>query len=234
MRSMSLRLSAWLSPPTQGNGNALAMCGCAAQPDVRHIGRRRFAAIPCRPRDVPRLCSGQSRAANGANGPWRTRSASISPKGCWPRSAPTDRKRPAREWAANRFATRLLLPGCWFAAAGATCDWDLPQLKQRFATASHELLARRMLEEPAPVIIVVCDDGRVTFRASNALPNAPPMSQAERTCWKLARKGTPARVNASTGAVVRGWPVHEPGWQREILRTDLFEAASDDWEDPLA
>lgn len=127
----------------------------------------------------------------------------------------------AREWAANRFAGRLLLPGVWFGTAGIRCRWDLPRLKRRFATASHELLARRMLEEPAPVIVTICDQGRVGFRAGNLAAPPPRLSEAEQACWRRARQGQAARVSGPSGALVRAWPIHEPGWQREILRTDL-------------
>jgi hypothetical protein len=136
----------------------------------------------------------------------------------------------AREWGANRFASRLLLPGCWFAAAGAACDWELPRLKERFATASHELLSRRMLEEPAPVIVTICDRGRITFRAGNGPGRAPPLNEAERACLARAQLGNASRARGPAGSLVRGWPVHEPGWQREILRADLPDEIADDWE----
>ena len=55
----------------------------------------------------------------------------------------------ARELVANRLASALLLPRRWFAADGREHDWDLLELKERYRTASHELIARRMLEMPA-------------------------------------------------------------------------------------
>ena len=46
--------------------------------------------------------------------------------------------------------TRLLLPMKWFALAATEFDHDLMQLKGRFQSASHELIARRMLDLPHP------------------------------------------------------------------------------------
>ena len=58
----------------------------------------------------------------------------------------------AREQVANWLAGRLLLPTAWFAADGTACGWDLLALKARYNTASHELIARRMLECRPPVM----------------------------------------------------------------------------------
>ena len=73
----------------------------------------------------------------------------------------------AREAVANNLAGRLLLPTAWFAADGAACGWDLLALKARYRTASHELIARRMLECRPPVIISIFDHRRISFRRSN-------------------------------------------------------------------
>src|SRR5436853_2459019 len=48
-----------------------------------------------------------------------------------------------REVVANELAGRLLLPRRWFLADGVDVDWDLFELKARYATASHEMIARR-------------------------------------------------------------------------------------------
>ena len=46
-----------------------------------------------------------------------------------------------REQLANALATRLLLPMKWFARAAAELDHELIRLKERFTSASHELIA---------------------------------------------------------------------------------------------
>jgi hypothetical protein len=124
-----------------------------------------------------------------------------------------------REGLANQLAGRLLLPTAWFVADAEACNWDLAALKARYATASHELIARRMLEFPAPVIMTVFDHGQLTWRRSNGPRRCPTLSAAERDCWQAAHvSGRPAR-RESQGCLIRAWPIHEPGWPREILRT---------------
>lgn len=132
----------------------------------------------------------------------------------------------ARERVANHLASCLLLPRDWFAADGRTVDWDLWELKQIYRTASHELIARRMLEMPPPVIVTLFDQGRLQWRRSNALRRPPPLTPAETACWRLAwEQGQPTSCTdedlPEEVEGVRSWPVHEPGWRREILRTAL-------------
>lgn len=132
----------------------------------------------------------------------------------------------SREWVANRFAGALLLPRRWFAVDGRELDWDLLRLKQRYATASHELIARRMLDMPPTIVITVCDLGRVRWRWSNVTAWPPALLSAERAVWHHTHTtGVPAAGqlhDADAGLEsVRCWPVHEPGWKREILRSEV-------------
>ena len=60
--------------------------------------------------------------------------------------------------------------------------WDLLELKQRYETASHELIARRMLDFPMPIIISVYDHDRLTWRKSNSVGRLPPRCQQEMDC----------------------------------------------------
>ena len=130
----------------------------------------------------------------------------------------------AREKIANLLASRLLLPTDWFAADAAENDWDLLELKSRYATASHELIARRMLDFSIPVVISIIDQGRLEFRRSNVTGRVPPLSPLERTCWrKIHSEGLPTGPLEFGATVVRGWPIHEPDWRREILRLELSE-----------
>lgn len=129
-----------------------------------------------------------------------------------------------REHVANHLAGRLLLPSRWFAADGESSAWDLLWLKARHATASHELIARRMLEMPAPVIVTIFDQGTVYLRLSNVAGQTPPLSSAERRCWQAVHDtGRPYRIGRRVQRV-QGWPVHEDTWKREILRTEVEEA----------
>ena len=131
----------------------------------------------------------------------------------------------ARETIANQLAGRLLLPGDWFAADAADCGWDLFGLKSRYATASHELIARRMLECPPPVIISIFDQGEVSFRRSNVPGQAPPPSSAEMECWRIVHTYARTECAYDGTSAIHGWPIHEEGWRREILRTEVDEVA---------
>ena len=126
-----------------------------------------------------------------------------------------------REEVANYLAGRILLPARWFGADGSDCGWDLIELKSRYGTASHELIARRMLEMPPPVIVTIFDNGELYFRRSNLPGSVPGPSSVELTCRREAhRRNEPQHATQSTGSV-QAWPVHEEGWQREILRTEV-------------
>jgi hypothetical protein len=133
----------------------------------------------------------------------------------------------AREMVANRLASCLLLPRRWFAVDGRELDWDLLALKDRFATASYELIARRMLEMRPPIVITVCDLGRVHWRRSNVTVRLPSMLPEEKAIWLETHEiGLPAEemLDSETGlGLVRCWPIHEPGWKREILRSEIAE-----------
>jgi Zn-dependent peptidase ImmA (M78 family) len=134
----------------------------------------------------------------------------------------------AREFVANHLAGCLRLPRRWFALDGPALDWDLFALKERFSTASHELIARRMLELNPPVVITLCDLGRVQWRRSNLSGRVPPMLRPEQEVWQRAHADGAAVDTALDPATtgferVRAWPVHEPDWKREILRSDVAE-----------
>jgi Zn-dependent peptidase ImmA (M78 family) len=136
----------------------------------------------------------------------------------------------AREAVANRLAGCLLLPREWFLRDGAIVDWDLFELKTRYATASNEMIARRMLEMPPSVIVTMFDQGKRVWRKSNRHFRTPPLTPPELDAWKVAfEHGRAARCEAAElpdGIEdVRAWPVHEPEWRREFVRTAL----TDEW-----
>jgi Zn-dependent peptidase ImmA (M78 family) len=134
----------------------------------------------------------------------------------------------AREQVANALAGRLLLPTLWFAADAAACQWDLLALKSRYRTASHELIARRMLECRPAVVISIFDQRQLSFRRSNVGGRVPPPSPAEINCWNAVHnRCRPLRTRQGT-TLVQGWPIHEEGWQREILRMEVAQ-----WDDCL-
>ena len=132
----------------------------------------------------------------------------------------------AREQVANSFAARLLLPGDWFSTDGASCGWDLIELKQRYETASHELIARRMLDLLVPVIISVYDQDRLTWRKSNLTGRQPPPCRREIECRSRAHKNGETDVDRGP-PLIYAWAVHEPDRKREIVRMEIDEFA---WE----
>lgn len=132
-----------------------------------------------------------------------------------PREAPPG----TRETVANQLAGRLLLPRAWFAAAGDDCGWDLLELKARFSSASHELVARRMLDFGPPIAITIFDHGRRTFRRGNLPTRLPPLVPLELAAWRAAHASGQAVVEEDHLCRVQAWPVHESDWKREILRT---------------
>lgn len=126
----------------------------------------------------------------------------------------------ARESLANHLARRLLLPTGWFSADGARLGWDVAALKARYSTASHELVARRMLEFDHPVIVSIFDQGQLYFRRTCHSRSAPGLSAEERRLWQeVHQRGRPSQTRVGT-LWIRGWPVHEDRWKREILRTE--------------
>lgn len=139
-----------------------------------------------------------------------------------PRTAPAT----ARESVANHLAGRILLPSKWFARAGMACGWDLLALKTRFETASHELILRRMLDFPPPILVTIFDNARCTFRRGNVAGRLQ-LTDMERACWQAVRETCQSQERFSSVCHVRGWAVHEEGWKRELLRLELLE----DFED---
>jgi hypothetical protein len=134
----------------------------------------------------------------------------------------------AREYVANHLASCLLLPRDWFTADGPPLDWDLFALKERYATASHELIARRMLEMSPSIVVTLCDLGKVRWRRTNAGSRPPRLLPDEEQVWRAVHEsGQPSSASpdpAETGLErIEAWPIHEAGWKREILRSAIAE-----------
>lgn len=133
--------------------------------------------------------------------------------GCDPAEIPADQ----REQVANEFAARLLLPARWFHAAASECGGDLLRLKRRFSTASCELIAMRWLDLPTPTRVSIFDQGRLTRRRSNRPTAELPWTRLEDECWgAVQRSREPSSIEHADGTV-RGWPLDEPNWRREIV-----------------
>jgi hypothetical protein len=124
------------------------------------------------------------------------------------------------------FAGRLLVPACWFAGDAPAAEYDVAQLKERYRTASHETIALRLLDLPEPCIITIVDNGHVSRRRSNAWPVRRELAPVELECQRYVNSYSRPRRVAQAGWTVWGWPVHQPDWKREVLRSVVDEDAS--------
>ncbi|MBD3674829.1 MAG: ImmA/IrrE family metallo-endopeptidase [Planctomycetaceae bacterium] len=124
-----------------------------------------------------------------------------------------------REQLANRFASKLLLPTDWFLSDLKIMGRDLFLLKERYRTASHELIARRLQDVSPEMILTVVDQQEVTSRRNGYARRPGPLLPAERNALQECHEsGRP--VNSENDQLrLEVWPIHEPGWKREILLT---------------
>ena len=100
-------------------------------------------------------------------------------------------------------------------------------LKARYRTASHELIARRMLECSPPVMISIFDHRRSPFGGAT-FPAV--CRRHRRPRWDVGAMFTVATIRcglAPARGFVQGWPIHEEGWKREILRMEIDEYAAE-------
>ncbi len=140
-----------------------------------------------------------------------------------------------REAIANALAGRLMLPRRWLVGLAQANDSDLIVLKAIFATASHELIARRLLEcSTLPLIVTIYDQEKLSWRRWNRRGRPPVFDRIEEEARHYAHQtGTPAwgegPFDSSTAkdlvsiSRTRCWPIHEPGWRREIIFTEIEE-----------
>ena len=136
---------------------------------------------------------------------------------------PADVPAERREQAANMLASSLLLPDAWFLQDAEAFDGDVLRLKARYATASHELILLNLLKLPQLSIVSVFDQGRLTRRRGNGELSPPPLLPLERRVWREVHESGEAAEASGGGIRVQGWPVCEPGWHRELLRTTACE-----------
>ena len=126
------------------------------------------------------------------------------------------------EEASNLMAVNLLLPRGWFKRDAEAYDFDLLKLKKTYSTASHELIAFRMLEF-RPMIITIFDNGRLYRRKSSYSFSIKSSYPLERQCLKdVTTRGKETFLKDERMSVL-GWPVFREDWKRVILRTALEE-----------
>ncbi len=138
--------------------------------------------------------------------------------------SPEEAKELTGESLANLFSSRLLVPTDWFRADARDLDCDLLELKKRYSTASHEVIALRFLDLLEPTIVTVMDNGEIHRRKTNGPRiKATELEPAEQKCWQTAnRTGKPKTLTEGAWAV-QCWPIHTTDWKREILRSVVEE-----------
>jgi len=124
-----------------------------------------------------------------------------------------------REQLANRFASRLLLPTMWYSEHLLETGFDLFLFKESYRTASHELIARRLLDYFPQRILTIIDQEQVVHRQNGYQSRPGPLLPCERQL--VGRCHDSGRFLSEDFAGIRCevWPVHEPERKREILLT---------------
>jgi Zn-dependent peptidase ImmA (M78 family) len=127
------------------------------------------------------------------------------------------------ESLANLFAYHLLVPACWFGDDARLHGYDVLELKKKYRTASHEVIAWRMLDLTEPCVITVVDNDHVHRRRGNAFRVRKELEEPEKQCQRYVNHYSRPRVVRADGWTVHGWPIHQPDWKREILRSVVDE-----------
>ena len=109
----------------------------------------------------------------------------------------------AGESLANLFAYRLLAPCQWFSDDAASFEYDILELKRRYCTASHEVIAWRFLDLPEPCIVSIIDNEHLHRRRSNSWPIRRKQLEApEQLCQRrVHQSGRPQQVRQDTWTV---------------------------------
>jgi hypothetical protein len=129
-------------------------------------------------------------------------------------------KRPVSgESLTNLFAARLLVPQSWLAASVRATGCDLLALKEHYSTASHEVIAFRLLDLPGPCVITVVDNDEVFRRKNNGVRVKKKLGPAEVECQRYVSEHDEPHAVRKAGWTVQGWPVPLTGWSRVILRS---------------
>jgi Zn-dependent peptidase ImmA (M78 family) len=129
----------------------------------------------------------------------------------------------AGESLANLLAYHLLVPRRWFADDAPHLEYNLLELKKRYKTASHEVIAWRFLDLPSPAIVTIIDNDHIYRRRSNAWPTHRHLEPAEEECQRYVHYYSRPKIVQKDQWTVQGWPVHQPDWKREILRGIVSE-----------
>ena len=123
-----------------------------------------------------------------------------------------------REQIATELASRLLLPGRQFHAVLDETDGDLHALKERFATASYDLILLSLLRWPEASVVTLFDDRQPIRRFGNR-EHSPKMTALEHEVWSTMRRTGRRCERIEDGVRVQGWVVRDDDGVRHMLRT---------------
>ena len=123
------------------------------------------------------------------------------------------------EALANLFASRLLVPQSWLSVDAPALHFDIAALRERYHSASHEVVGMRLLDLPAACIITIVDNGHVYRRRSNARTVTRMLEAPELLCQEYVHRFSRKYRVQEAGWMVHGWPVHQVDWKREVLRS---------------
>lgn len=137
--------------------------------------------------------------------------------------APQETRPMMGESLANLFAYRLLVPSLWWVDDAPAFEYDILDLKNRYKTASHEVLALRLLDLPSPCVVTIVDNEHISRRRSNAWQVRRRLEPPEEECQRYVHHYSRPRRVQRDGWTVHGWPVHQADWKREILRSVVEE-----------
>ena len=101
--------------------------------------------------------------------------------------------------------------------------YDLWELKHRYTTASHEVIAKRLLDLPEPCIITIVDNNAIHFRRGAGIRAPKKLAAPEAECQRNVHHHSRPQLVQAEGWTVQGWPVHQPDWKREVLRSVVEE-----------
>ncbi len=130
------------------------------------------------------------------------------------------------EDASNLMAVSLLLPRDWFQNDAEALQFDLLALKRRYSTASHEVIAYRMLDIK-PLVITIFDNGRLYRRKSSYPAPVERIHPLETECLNAVSDRAERVLLEDDKASVTGWPVFRDNWRRVILKTEFRDITSD-------
>src|SRR5262249_52986409 len=131
-----------------------------------------------------------------------------------------DERRPLMgESLTTLIASHLLLPTSWFSGDARRLAYDIAELKKLYATVAPDVIAWRLLDLAEPCIITIVDNDHVKRRRSHAWRVGREREAPERACQRYVNHSSQPRVVCADGWTVQGWPVHQPDWKREILRS---------------